>query len=145
MREKMPRYPFTAKAYAMQKRQKSPAAPARTRAIEATKRQKPPESYNAGAGLNRERRTLSWKDKDALSHLLAANGYSDEDLAKPDRIRNLEMVLDDYCDMKSLEHFPMAGVLALSMPVAMVEAAVQVEAEVCLIQQAGFVSTPVFL
>lgn len=44
--------------------------------------------------------------RDALSHLLAANGYSDEDLAKPDRIRNLEMVLDDYCDMKSLEHFP---------------------------------------
>jgi len=44
--------------------------------------------------------------RDALSHLLAANGYSDEDLTKPDRIRNLEMVLDDYCDMKSLEHFP---------------------------------------
>lgn len=44
--------------------------------------------------------------KEGLLHLLAVNGFREEDLKTPERITNIEMVLDDYCCMRTLAHFP---------------------------------------
>ncbi|CAE8736190.1 unnamed protein product [Polarella glacialis] len=53
-----------------------------------------------------------WQDqrsasaKEAFLHLCAANGLKEEDLARPEKVTSIEMVLDDYCCMETLENFP---------------------------------------
>eukprot|EP00931_Biecheleriopsis_adriatica_P065110 TRINITY_DN39743_c0_g1_i1.p1 TRINITY_DN39743_c0_g1~~TRINITY_DN39743_c0_g1_i1.p1 ORF type:complete len:1541 (+),score=395.74 TRINITY_DN39743_c0_g1_i1:64-4686(+) len=44
--------------------------------------------------------------RDMLLHLCAANGIKEEDLKRPETVTSIEMVLDDYCDMRTLGNFP---------------------------------------
>lgn len=48
---------------------------------------------------------LSMRSREALAQLCSANGIREEDLQKPERITNLEMVLDDYNVMDTLRIF----------------------------------------
>lgn len=41
----------------------------------------------------------------SFQYLMVANGLTEEDLKQPDRVTSIEMVLDDYCCMKTLNIF----------------------------------------
>mmetsp|Transcript_85019 Transcript_85019/g.154917 ORF Transcript_85019/g.154917 Transcript_85019/m.154917 type:complete len:119 (-) Transcript_85019:1-357(-) len=43
--------------------------------------------------------------KEAIAQLCHANGIREEDIQHPERVTNIEMVLDDYCCMGALKYF----------------------------------------
>eukprot|EP00928_Gymnodinium_smaydae_P027750 TRINITY_DN21353_c3_g1_i1.p1 TRINITY_DN21353_c3_g1~~TRINITY_DN21353_c3_g1_i1.p1 ORF type:complete len:1571 (+),score=412.13 TRINITY_DN21353_c3_g1_i1:289-5001(+) len=72
----------------------------------------PPSGHGAmggAGGLGNLGATLGVQSEEAraaLQQLMQANGLKQEDLQNPDRVTHIEMVLDDYCCMQTLNLFP---------------------------------------
>mmetsp|Transcript_54162 Transcript_54162/g.128967 ORF Transcript_54162/g.128967 Transcript_54162/m.128967 type:complete len:1461 (+) Transcript_54162:95-4477(+) len=58
----------------------------------------------------------------ALQSLCAANGIKEDEMRNPEKVTSIEMVLDDYCCMASLQYFPnLKSVVLIQQAISKIE------------------------